>query len=236
MVEWILRAVYIVGGSVCHQLPERSFSAGDFSMPLCARCEGIYLGFFIAAIILFIMFRKRESDLPPVYIVVILCLFILSTVLDGSLSYLGVFSTNNFSRFITGYLSGAAAMTIVYPIFNFQYFKNSSSLKIFTGPLMFVVFLLINAVVITLGLLDIGFHRLLFLFFQPFCSFFYLLFCQSYHHIIYPILLLKKSTRLFRKYLVWPSLLAVFLALIELFYLLQVPPADDQIDSLKNWC
>ncbi len=216
MVEWILRAVYIVGGSVCHQLPERSFSAGDFSMPLCARCEGIYLGFFIAAIILFIMFRKRESDLPPVYIVVILCLFILSTVLDGSLSYLGVFSTNNFSRFITGYLSGAAAMTIVYPIFNFQYFKNSSSLKIFTGPLMFVVFLLINAVVITLGLLDIGSIDYFFFFFSPFAVFFTFYFVNLIMLLFIPYFA-KRSNRLFRKYLLWPSLLAVLLALIELF-------------------
>lgn len=33
----------------CHQLPERSFHIKGFQMPLCARCMGILIGFFIAA-------------------------------------------------------------------------------------------------------------------------------------------------------------------------------------------
>jgi len=37
-------AVYAVGSTVCHQLPERSFHLWTAQMPVCARCTGIYLG------------------------------------------------------------------------------------------------------------------------------------------------------------------------------------------------
>jgi len=35
--------VYLVGSLVCHQRPERSFHPWGVQVPVCARCEGIYL-------------------------------------------------------------------------------------------------------------------------------------------------------------------------------------------------
>jgi uncharacterized membrane protein len=37
-------AVYAIGHIVCHQLPARSFHVWGASLPVCARCTGIYLG------------------------------------------------------------------------------------------------------------------------------------------------------------------------------------------------
>jgi FtsH-binding integral membrane protein len=34
--------VYLAGGVVCHQRPERSFTAAGHPLPVCARCTGIY--------------------------------------------------------------------------------------------------------------------------------------------------------------------------------------------------
>ncbi len=34
--------VYVVGGIVCHQLPERSFHAWGAQLPVCTRCVGLY--------------------------------------------------------------------------------------------------------------------------------------------------------------------------------------------------
>lgn len=35
--------VYVAGGWVCHQRPERSYHPWGARFPVCARCEGIYL-------------------------------------------------------------------------------------------------------------------------------------------------------------------------------------------------
>jgi len=35
--------VYLAGGRICHQRPERSFATRDVQWPVCARCSGLYL-------------------------------------------------------------------------------------------------------------------------------------------------------------------------------------------------
>src|SRR5262245_8437487 len=43
--------VYGVGSLICHQRPERSFQLLATTMPVCARCTGIYAGAALAAIV-----------------------------------------------------------------------------------------------------------------------------------------------------------------------------------------
>jgi uncharacterized membrane protein len=45
-------AVYAVGRLVCHQLPARSFHLWNASMPVCARCTGIYVAAAVSALLL----------------------------------------------------------------------------------------------------------------------------------------------------------------------------------------
>jgi uncharacterized membrane protein len=52
-------AVYIVGNVICHQQPERSFHLWATTMPVCARCAGIYLG---AALISTMVLVSGRSD------------------------------------------------------------------------------------------------------------------------------------------------------------------------------
>ena len=121
----------IIGFSVCHQLDSRSLLFGNIVSPLCSRCAGIYIGFLISAIILFLMFRKKQSELPPLYVLIILAVFFLSTIIDGLASYLGLYMTNNIIRFSTGFLCGASIMAVLYPVFNYQYYKDPLKEKIF---------------------------------------------------------------------------------------------------------
>ena len=44
--------VYAVGRIVCHQLPARSFHVWGMSLPVCARCTGIYVGAAATAVLL----------------------------------------------------------------------------------------------------------------------------------------------------------------------------------------
>ena len=45
-------AIYTVGHFVCHQLPERSFHLWNTSLPVCARCTGVYFGAAVTAVLL----------------------------------------------------------------------------------------------------------------------------------------------------------------------------------------
>jgi uncharacterized membrane protein len=60
--------VYELGSLICHQRPERSFLIGLATLPVCARCTGLYAGAAVAALI--IMSRTRadrqsERGRPP---------------------------------------------------------------------------------------------------------------------------------------------------------------------------
>ncbi len=216
MSEWFIKIAYILGASVCHQLPERSFEAGGLPFCVCARCEGIYLGFFFTAFILFIMFRKKENELPPVYIIIILCLFVLSTVIDGTLSFFSIIKTNNLSRFITGYLSGIAAMTIIFPIFNYQYYKRSEEIKIFSRPWQFILFLAINGAIAAMALSGVNFLGIIFFYSSAIGIIFTFYFVNLLIILLIPYFA-RKSCRLFSKYLVFPTLIAISMTAIELF-------------------
>lgn len=97
---------YFIGRSVCHQLPERSLLAGSMFLPLCARCTGIYLGFFICSIYLF--FKKRLTGDKPIslFVVSVIAAGFLPLMFDGLTSYLGLRESNNFIRIATGVLAG----------------------------------------------------------------------------------------------------------------------------------
>jgi uncharacterized membrane protein len=216
METWFLKFIDLLGASVCHQLPERSFSAGNLIIPVCARCEGIYIGFFISAVFLFLMFKHKESDLPRVYIVIILCLFIVSTVIDGGLSYLGLVKTNNIFRYLTGFLSGAGSMAIVYPVFNFQYYSDPGYVRIFNRTWQFIVFLAVNAVFILAGLAG---SRVINLFFY-FAAFISVIFTFYFINLVILVLIpyfSKKAPALFSKYLILPSIISLALTVAELY-------------------
>ncbi len=205
-----------VGFSVCHQLQARSLHFGDIIIPICSRCTGIYAGFFISAVILFILFRKKENGLPPLYILIILIIFFMSMIIDGAGSYLGLYETNNIIRFITGFLSGASVMVILYPIFVFQYYKNSKTEKIFKKPSKFIVFIIVLSVFAALTLFRIDFMGL----FYYYLSIFSVLFTFYAVNLVMVLLVpffSQKAVRLGSKYLILPSIISVALMSIEIF-------------------
>lgn len=216
MLNWLLKFFYIAGASVCHQLPERSFFAGILKNPLCARCEGIYLGFFLSAIILFSMFRKKESDIAPLYVLLILIGFILSTVADGVLSYFAVITTNNVSRFVTGFLAGSAAVTIVYPVFNYNYYAVAQPGKIFSKPWHFAVFLAAILLLILAGLSGFKVFSYFYFSISALSEIFTFYFINLILVLLIPFFM-KKADRLFSRFLAVPSVIALFLSGVELF-------------------
>jgi uncharacterized membrane protein len=208
--------IEILGFSVCHQLSIRSLDIGGIILPVCSRCFGIYAGFFISALVLFTLFRKKQSDLPPRCILIILAVFFLSTVIDGFFSYLGLYSTNNIIRFITGFLCGTAIMVVLYPVFIFQYYKESSKEKIFRRPFAFIMFLIILAVFMAITLLEFDFLGRFYYYLSAFSILFTFYFINLTMMYLIP-LFSQKAVRLFSRHLILPSIGALVLMSIELF-------------------
>src|SRR5680860_1028661 len=210
----------LTGFSVCHQLPERSMLLGSIYIPLCCRCSGIYIGFFLSIVILFLMHRKRQSDIPPLYIIILSCFFIVSTFADGLLSYLGIYETNNIIRLITGHLSGMGIAVIIYPIFVFQYYRSSERIKIFDTYKFYIFFIIItvNAIIIQVLLLVFkpAFFALFFYYFNFFCVIFTFWFSNLALSLLIPFFG-QKAEKLFGKNLIFPFLLSAALTFAELF-------------------
>jgi len=205
----------IIGFSVCHQLSSRSLYIGGIVLPICSRCSGIYIGFTITAVVLFAMFRKKENDLPPLYILIILALFFFSTIADGIASNFGLYNTNNNIRFITGFLCGSSTMTIIYPVFIFQYYKESNKEKIFKRPLKFIIYILILTVFITVTLFRFSFLGYFYYYLSALSVLFTFYFVNLVIILLIP-LFSQKASKLADKHIILPSAASIILLLLEL--------------------
>lgn len=114
---WIKSMIWFDKYWGCHQLPERSFFFKGYQLPICARCLGIILG-YILCIFLLIFNCKLNMYL--------LFLLILTTLIDWSLQFFNILSSNNIRRLVTGILGGIGLMGIyVYIVIElFDLFKN----------------------------------------------------------------------------------------------------------------
>lgn len=93
-----------VGRLVCHQMPERTLLVGGHYLPVCARDTGAYLGFYIGYLIL--PLRNRKATGPPKLWITLL--MIMPILLDGATQWLGLRTSTNDIRLLTGLLFGAS--------------------------------------------------------------------------------------------------------------------------------
>jgi uncharacterized membrane protein len=107
------------GHGFCHQIPARSFESGSLVFSVCSRDTGIYLGFFFALVVAFLIYARsanKPAELPPMPCLLVLAILILPMAFDGVTSYLGFRPTTNTIRYLTGFLTGTAAGSIVVPL------------------------------------------------------------------------------------------------------------------------
>jgi len=214
--NWLIKFIKIIGSSVCHQLPARSLGNETLIMPVCSRCEGIYAGFLISAIILFLLFKKKENELPPIHILITMIIFVISTIIEGALGLFSIIQTTNISRFTTGYLSGSAVMVVIFPIFNYQYYKDSITVRIFLKPWQFITFLSVNIITIVIILLEFKFINYFLFYFSGTAVLFTFYFINLVLLLLIPVFS-KKATFLFSRYLIFPTILSLILTFIEIY-------------------
>ena len=110
-----------IGYAVCHRIDVRSFHLGARSLPLCARCTGIYLGAMLAMGSYQIIGRGRAGGFPKKAVLAAFILFGAIFAVDGVNSYMTLFpglphlyEPSNVLRLSTGLLAGVAMGTLVH--------------------------------------------------------------------------------------------------------------------------
>ncbi|MDI7275190.1 MAG: DUF2085 domain-containing protein [Anaerolineae bacterium] len=121
----------LVGGGVCHQLPDRSLHVAGTSLPLCARCTGTYLGAAAAVVTILLLRRERASLLPSWPILSLFAASFLAWGIDGLNSYLTLvpgaphlYEPTNALRLLTGTLQGLALTLVIWPVAAFTLWRN----------------------------------------------------------------------------------------------------------------
>ena len=109
---------------ICAQLPTHSFYPGGERLPLCARNTGIYLGFIVTLLTLYITGRGRAQRLPPWPMVAVLASGVGILIIDGLNSFLldlglpHLYQPHNSIRLATGLITGLALVTLSLPVMN----------------------------------------------------------------------------------------------------------------------
>lgn len=114
-----------VGYAICHRIEARSFIANGRSLPLCARCTGIYLGVMTGLGVFIASGRHKAAGLYSWPVGIALFLFVAVMGIDGVNSYFylfpgfrGLYEPANWLRLTTGVFCGLSLISLVFPIFN----------------------------------------------------------------------------------------------------------------------
>nr|WP_300382032.1 DUF2085 domain-containing protein [Clostridium sp.] len=89
--------------NTCHQKANRSFFIYNYQFPICARCTGLLLGYFLGTIILFVGEISLKLSIT----------FIIIMFIDWFVQYKGIKISNNYRRLFTGSLCGIGVMGIL---------------------------------------------------------------------------------------------------------------------------
>ncbi|MBN2246773.1 MAG: DUF2085 domain-containing protein [Candidatus Aminicenantes bacterium] len=95
--------IYSLFSPLCHQIPSRSFAIYGFPLAVCARCLGIYLGFFLGTLIHPLISGFRNREVPSrAYLI----FFSLPIIIDTAANFLRFWNTPGWIRLILGIVWG----------------------------------------------------------------------------------------------------------------------------------
>jgi uncharacterized membrane protein len=124
-----------LGFGLCHQLPERSFFGGGVQLPVCTRDTGIYVGFCVSLALIALLHRpQRPREFPSVWGWIAFALMVGSMAVDGGTENLGLRSTTNELRLITGLLCGYAIGMLLTPMLNDGLWRASHPVRVLDPP------------------------------------------------------------------------------------------------------
>jgi len=137
LVNWVLieesswyEKSFMIGSSVCHQIPSHSYHRDNLQFPMCARCSGLYLGSLIG--ILYFSLQGRKASTPGKEWLVLLAVCFILWGMDGINSLASdfidhpfLYTTTNATRLITGFGMGLVMSTALMTLFNITAWKGA---------------------------------------------------------------------------------------------------------------
>ena len=142
----IMKLYEIAGSLICHQLPSRTLHIKGLPLPLCARDTGIYIGFFISLIYIYLKKRNKADSPPDIKTTILLCSLMLLMIIDGGTSYLGMRQTSNMLRYYSGVFFGFPLPFFLIPAASFNP-KVKNAKKSMYSVLEVIFLILINFIV-----------------------------------------------------------------------------------------
>src|SRR3954451_6539784 len=105
-------AIYRSFGTLCHQIPERSYFIDGHKLAVCARCTGIYAGFTFTLLLYPLVRSLRNTSTPPRSLLIFAA---LPLAIDFSLTFFAIWENTHTSRLLTGLLLGSVAVFYIMP-------------------------------------------------------------------------------------------------------------------------
>ena len=137
----IKQLIALVPRMLCHRMPERSFKINGKPFLVCARCTGIYYGFFFASLFFFAVYGFFNATLRLFFAL----LFFVPEAIDGGTQLLGWRKSNNLLRLVTGFFAGMGIAYLFYGSFSITFFADTIQYKLPTllslAPLLVVPFI-----------------------------------------------------------------------------------------------
>ena len=97
---------------ICHQRPDRSFFIGDWQLPLCARCLGVYFSLSCSIPLSWIVI-KRIGMIGFGNMSLLTALAVIPLLVDGFTQLFELRKSNNPLRLTTGLLAGVGLGSFV---------------------------------------------------------------------------------------------------------------------------
>ncbi len=108
--------------TICHQYENRSFHIFGYKLAVCARCTGIYFGYFLGTILVTFITIKLWCSYHTVWLIAISPILV-----DVLFDIFRIHQATLITRFVTGFIFGSVAAIILTPLiieaFNKKYYK-----------------------------------------------------------------------------------------------------------------
>ena len=201
---------------ICHKQPLRCFEVGEKTLPLCTRCTGIYVGFLIAYLFLWIISAKKRILRLSKNVIIVSLLMLFVFITDSLFSFKGILDLGNNIKFFIGLLGGASLGSFAFGILNYSLREKSYFTNIYFSLKDFVYLII---VILVLFLTKLFFNYSLLFYFWKILSISGLFFTYiTVNFTIITVFWQGKHDTKFKK----RSILYTFLLIIIEFFLLKL--------------